>query len=73
VGTGVETSVNQIFEHIKAASGKDIQKIHAGPRKGEIKRSCISPEKITQLTGWTPSVSIEDGIKRTFNWFSSQV
>ncbi len=71
VGTGVETSVNRIFENIKAASGKDIQKIHAGPRKGEIKRSCISPAKIKELTGWSPLVSIEEGIKKTFSWFKS--
>ncbi len=73
VGTGKETSVNTIFEHIKAASGKDIKKIHAGPRKGEIKRSCISPEKITRMTGWKPEVDIASGIKKTFDWFRSQV
>ncbi|MBN1445662.1 MAG: NAD-dependent epimerase/dehydratase family protein [Candidatus Omnitrophica bacterium] len=71
VGTGVETSVNRIFEHIKAASGTDIQKIHAGPRKGEIKRSCISPKKITGATGWRPAVEIGTGIKKTFEWFKS--
>jgi len=71
VGTGVETSVNRIFEHIKAASGKDIRKVHSSPRKGEISRSCISHEKITRVTGWKPGVEIGTGIKKTFDWFKS--
>lgn len=72
VGTGKETSVNRIFDYVRKASGLSINKTHADPRKGEIKRSCISPEKITRLTGWRPAVGIEEGIKRTFTWFKSR-
>ncbi|MDD3726478.1 MAG: NAD-dependent epimerase/dehydratase family protein [Candidatus Ratteibacteria bacterium] len=69
VGTGKETSVNQIFEYIKSASGKKIKKIHTDPKKGEIKRSCLCPDKIVQMAGWKAEIDIKDGIKRTFNWF----
>lgn len=69
VGTGKETSVNQIFEYVKGASGKDIKKIHTDPKKGEIKRSCLSPEKINKMTGWKAEVDIKEGISKTFNWF----
>ncbi|HPP30282.1 MAG TPA: NAD-dependent epimerase/dehydratase family protein [bacterium] len=69
VGTGKETSVNQIFEYIRKVSGKDVKKVHTDPRKGEIKRSCLCPDKIAQATGWKAKVSIEEGIKKTFTWF----
>lgn len=72
-GTGKETSVNQIFEYIKKASGKDIRRIHTDPKKGEIKRSCLSSEKVTRMTGWKAEVDIEEGIKRTFNWFKENI
>lgn len=71
VGTGKETSVNQIFDYIKRVSGLNINKTHSAPRKGEIKRSCILPDKIIRATGWHPSVGIEEGIRTTFNWFKN--
>lgn len=71
VGTGRETSVNQIFEYLKDVSGKDVKKVYTDPRKGEIKRSCLSPEKIAKMTGWKAEVDIREGIRRTFDWFKS--
>jgi len=69
VGTGIETSVNHIFAYLRKSSGLDLKNVYAEPRRGEVIRSCISPEKITRLTGWYSSIKIEDGIRRTFEWF----
>jgi len=69
VGTGKETSVNRIFDCVKKSSGVPLEKKFADARKGEIKRSCISPEKIIRLTGWRPTVDIDEGIQKTFAWF----
>lgn len=68
-GTGRETSVNQIFEYIRKVSGKDVKKVHTDPKKGEIKKSCLCPDKIAQATGWKAKIDIEEGIRKTFNWF----
>ncbi|MCM8776831.1 MAG: NAD-dependent epimerase/dehydratase family protein [Candidatus Omnitrophica bacterium] len=73
VGTGKETSVNQIFDYIKSASGRDIRNVHTDPKKGEIKRSCLSPEKIFRMTGWKAEVDIREGIKKTFDWFKEML
>ncbi|MCM8762352.1 MAG: NAD-dependent epimerase/dehydratase family protein [Candidatus Omnitrophica bacterium] len=73
VGTGKETSVNQIFEYVKSASGRDIRNVHTDPKKGEIKRSCLSPEKIFRMTGWKAEVDIREGIKKTFDWFKEML
>lgn len=69
VGTGIETTVNRIFEIIKENIGRDCRKLYAPPKKGELKRSCISIEKIKSITGWYPKYKIEEGIKKTINWF----
>ncbi len=69
VGTGIETSVNRIFEIIKENIGKDCKKVYTKEKKGELRRSCISIEKIRRKTGWFPKYKIEEGIKRTINWF----
>jgi UDP-glucose 4-epimerase len=71
VGTGKETSVNQVLDYLRKTSGFNLSKTYAEPRKGEIKRSCLSPAKIIRLTDWRPAVEIEVGIRKTFAWFKS--
>ncbi|MFN4226761.1 MAG: SDR family NAD(P)-dependent oxidoreductase [Candidatus Ratteibacteria bacterium] len=73
VGTGIETSVNSIFEIIKKKIGKDCKKIYEKERKGELKRSCLSIEKIKKQTGWSPKFNIEQGIEKTIEWFCSNI
>ena len=40
-----------------------------GDRKGHDLRYAIDPEKIHNKLGWLPSVSFEDGIEQTINWY----
>ncbi|MGB9677331.1 MAG: NAD-dependent epimerase/dehydratase family protein [Candidatus Ratteibacteria bacterium] len=70
VGTGIETSVNRIFEIIKENIGKSCKKVYGEEKKCELKRSCLSIEKIKTQTGWSPKFKIEQGIKKTIEWFS---
>lgn len=44
--------------------------IHEAP-KGSVKRRCPDLTKIKNLTGYTPEVSLEEGLKRTYNWYKS--
>mgnify|MGYP000588225326 FL=1 len=73
VGTGRETSVNDIFEIIKRNIKKECKKVYTEERKGELKRSCLSIEKIKRETGWVPKFTIEEGINETINWFLYKV
>ncbi|MCM8766887.1 MAG: NAD-dependent epimerase/dehydratase family protein [Candidatus Omnitrophica bacterium] len=69
VGTGIETSVNRIFEIIREKIGKDCKKVYGEEKKGELKRSCLSIEKIKKQINWLPKFSIEEGIEKTVDWF----
>ncbi|MCS7180915.1 MAG: SDR family NAD(P)-dependent oxidoreductase [bacterium] len=73
VATGVETDVNRIFDIIKEKIGRDCKKIYGEEKKGELKRSCISIEKIIKETGWEPKFTIEEGIEKTIEWFSKNI
>jgi nucleoside-diphosphate-sugar epimerase len=42
------------------------------PEKSEVERLLGSNEKIFQLTGWTPSFTLEQGLKLTIEWFSDK-
>lgn len=72
VGGGIETDVNQLAKALLAASPTKVEVVYGEARAGEQKRSVISPAKLTAATGWKPSVSVDDGLARTFRWFADR-
>ncbi|UCC78576.1 MAG: NAD-dependent epimerase/dehydratase family protein [Candidatus Zixiibacteriota bacterium] len=73
VGTGLETDINTIFEMIKAATGSKQERINGPGKPGEQKRSCITYELIKKELGWSPSVSLDEGIQKTVDYFKSKL
>ncbi len=72
VGTGLETSVNQIFEQVASCIGAGVRKEYAAAKEGDIRRSCLDSEKIKRLLGWQAEVKLAEGIKKTVEWFRKQ-
>ena len=72
LGTQVETSVIELASTLMRAAGKDVPLQHASARAGEQRRSCVSIEKATAGLGWTPQVALEEGLRRTFDWFAAR-
>jgi nucleoside-diphosphate-sugar epimerase len=69
VATSEETSVNYIFNKLNFFAGTSFTENHGPEKKGEQRRSVLSYEKINKELGWTPKVKIEEGIKRTVEFF----
>ncbi|MCK9409489.1 MAG: GDP-mannose 4,6-dehydratase [Bacteroidetes bacterium] len=72
IGTGIETNVNQLFHHIKKLTGSNCEERHVPAKVGEQMRSVISSTKITEMLGWKPTVSLEEGLKRTVEFFRNK-
>lgn len=79
VGTGLQISLNDLFCQLKETIGsstgcKEILKmspVYAEPRPGEIHRIALSPEKIQRDLGWTPKISLQDGLAQTVPYYRS--
>ena len=69
IGTGSETSVNQIFDLVKKYSNSNQDPHHHDAKKGEQLRSVLSSSLFTQATGWKPTVDIEKGVELTVDFF----
>jgi UDP-glucose 4-epimerase len=73
VGTGVETSVNQLFSAMRASLATEIEVGYAEGKTGEQRRSCLDASKLTAATGWRPSVSLADGLALTRDYFRAEL
>ena len=65
VGTGVETSVNRIYQLLTAPTGFRGQPRFGPARDGEVRRIALSAELAGELLGWEPWTSLEEGLKAT--------
>lgn len=72
VGTGKETSVNFLTRCLIKASVIATSIEHGPAKKGEQKRSSIDSGKLLKGFGWKPSVSLEEGLLETFNYFKNK-
>ena len=69
IGTGVETTVLQLARLIKEYTG-DIEINHIPERDiDNIRRRYMDIELIHTELGWAPVVTIEEGLKRTIDWY----
>jgi len=72
LGTQRETSVLELAQTLMRAATKEVALSHAPARAGEQRRSVVSIAKATDGLGWTPQVDLEEGLRRTYEWFSSR-
>lgn len=71
IGTARETSIYSLFSLIKKITKIKSNPIYKPPFKGEVTRSCLDYRKARRLLGWSPKISLEKGIKITFEWYKS--
>jgi UDP-glucose 4-epimerase len=70
VASGVPTTVNTLWRAIADAAGTRMTPAYAAARPGDLRRSALDPTRAKRELGWTPDVSLEDGIARTWDWFA---
>jgi UDP-glucose 4-epimerase len=66
VGTGVETSVNELHAACRRVTGSDLEPRYEPARPGDIRRSAVDPSLAQRELGWQPEASLEDGLRRTW-------
>jgi len=69
IGTGIETDINRIYQLLAAAAGVILPAIHQAAKPGEQRRSCIDPSLAHRVLGWSPTVTLEDGLRQTLAFF----
>ena len=70
IGTGVETSVNELHAVCRRVTGIDTEPAYAEERPGEIMRSVIDPALAARELGWRAEQSLEQGLRLTWDALS---
>jgi UDP-glucose 4-epimerase len=73
VGTGVETSVNDLHRRLAAVAGVAAPARHGPARAGEQRRSALDASRAKVWLGWSPLTPLDEGLSRTWTWFRREV
>ena len=69
IGTGLETSVNELYASMARATGVTDPANYAPARAGELARSALDVTRAVVQLGWRPFTSLDQGVSNTLDWF----
>lgn len=73
IGTGIETSINEIYDILCELTGFGRPARRAPGNPGEQRRSVLDYKLAQDQLGWAPSMSIRDGLSQTVEWFATKL
>ena len=70
IGTGIETSVLELYDGCRRVAGSSLEAEQAPARLGELQRSVLDVALAERELGWRAEVPLEEGLRRTWEWFA---
>jgi nucleoside-diphosphate-sugar epimerase len=69
VATGGRISLNTLFRTMRDVIGSDVEPVYEEGRQGDVRDSQADIRKARELLGYEPTVSFEEGLRRTIEWY----
>ncbi len=69
VACGERFSLNQIIDILNLISNKKIKPVYADERKGDVKHSLASIDKIKSDIGYNPTIKFQEGLQVVYEWY----
>jgi len=73
VGTGIETSVNRLYDELANALGIDREAHHGPAKAGEQMRSVLDGTALRTLANLPEPIAISEGLRQTAAWFRERL
>jgi UDP-glucose 4-epimerase len=71
IGTGIETSVNELFAKLRDLCGADVEAIYGEAKAGDLQRSSLDASAAKAHLGWEAWTSLDEGLAATVDYFRS--
>jgi UDP-glucose 4-epimerase len=72
IATGVGTSVNAAWRTIERLARPGIGAYHEPARSGDVRWNVLDASRARRALGWSPAVGMEEGLERTWEWFTAR-
>lgn len=72
IGTGLETTLSDLFGMMASLTGWEDNPRYAPTRIGELRRSALDPVLAKRAIGWKPATSLRDGLSQPLDWFKQR-
>ena len=72
IACGEQTSLLDLFDGLKKEASSIMQPLFGPERKGDVKHSLADISKAKHFLGYNPGINVEEGLRKTFNWYKSQ-
>jgi nucleoside-diphosphate-sugar epimerase len=69
VATGSRISLNELFRALRDLTGRHVNPGYGPARAGDVRDSQADISRARQLLGYEPTVSFEEGLRRTVDWY----
>lgn len=73
VGSRYDLTINQFIETLEKVTGKKAEKEFLPMREAETINFAVSIDKIRDILNWEPRISLEEGLRQTFDWYSKRL
>jgi UDP-glucose 4-epimerase len=72
IASGFSCSINQLLDIVQRTCNKPLKVDYRAGRHADVRAVILDTQKVRQYLDWQPSISLEDGIIRTWQWLNSQ-
>jgi len=69
VACGFRTTLNDLFKKIRNITGTAVEPVYEASRPGDVKHSLADISLAKNVLNYSPSYSIDEGLKKTVEWF----
>ncbi len=69
--SGIDTSLNTLFDTLELATGMQLLRTHAPARAVDVARIALDPSLARRIHGWSATTSLTEGLQRTWSWFNT--
>lgn len=69
LGSGVETTLNELYQKIATILGKEAKPVYLADRPGELMRCILDYSKIKKDLNWEPEIDLDEGLRRRIKYY----
>lgn len=70
--SGVGITLSSLLDAIDAVTGRPLQRVHAVGRPSDVQHIVPSNSAARATFGWQPRVTLHDGLRQTWHWFTTR-